>query len=137
MKSIKRIVFAYFAVVIFVCCGCSTPNRSQIAFSISNTGEEIVELHARFPDRAAVIHLGQQGIRSFPVGTVVVMGDSSICVTDTRIEVAHTGEDVVTLNYVDSLGNDKTMVLGNGGTGFFHNPKSITIEAAQLHLVGS
>lgn len=134
MKPMKDAIFACFAVTTLVCFGCGTSNSTQVSFKISNTGEEVVELQATFPDRVAEIRLGENGIRTFPDCTAVGIGYSVIRVNDTRIEVAHKGKEVVTLNYVDSLGNDKTMMLGNGGTGFFTTRGQLQSEPRKYAL---
>ena len=137
MKLHKSVNFAFFAVATAIFAGCGASDNSTASFKIHNNGKEIIELQATLPDRVAKIHLLEQGIRTFPVGTSVDIGNSKIRVNNTRIEIAHRGEDVVTLDYVDSLGKHKTMMLGNGGTGFFHNPRSIEIGTAQINFAGS
>ena len=137
MKLHKSVNLVFLAVVTAIFAGCGASDNSTASFKIHNNGKETVKLQATLPDRVAKIHLLEQGIRTFPVGTSVDIGDSEIRVNNTRIEIAHSGEDVVTLNYVDSLGKHKTMMLGNGGTGFFHNPRSIEIGTAQISLAGN
>ena len=136
MNSAKYVVPLVFLLALIVCLVQGRSKTHEASFEISNTGAEIVELQASLPDRDATIHLGQSGIRTFPAGTSVGMGDSKIRVNDGRIEVAHSGDNVVTLNYVNALGKNKTMMLGNGGTGFFHNTtRSISIGTATIQLV--
>ena len=137
MKPNKYSVLGCLAIVSFVCSGCGTSNNTQGSFKIVNVGKEIVVLEETLPDRVAKIQLGERGSRTFLGSEVVSIGQSEIRVKDTRVEVAHKGKDTVTLNYVDASGRERVMMLGNGGTGFFDNPKSIVIGAVQICLVGN
>ena len=97
----------------------------------------LVLLQEALPGHVAEIQLGECGSRTFLDSDVVTIDHSEIRVKDTRGKVAHKGKEVVTLNYVDSSGHERVMMLGNGGTGFFDNPKSIVIGAVQICLVGN
>ena len=137
MKLIKHSVLGCLAIVWLVCSGCGTSNNTQGSFKIVNVGKEIVVLEETLPDRVAKIQLGECGSRTFLGSEVVSIGQSEIRVKDTRVEVAHKGKDTVTLNYVDASGRERVMMLGNGGIGFFENPRSIVVGTVQICLVGN
>ena len=137
MKPNKYSVLGCLAIVSFVCCGCGTSSNTQGSFKIVNVGKEIVVLEETLPGRVAKTQLGERGSRTFLGSEVVSIGQSEIRVKDTRVEVAHKGKDTVTLNYVDASGRERVMMLGNGGIGFFENPRSIVVGTVQICLVGN
>ena len=135
MKPQSKAALAILVLTILICLFYCIPNSTQSCLHISNSGDEIIEMQTAFSGRNTTVHLGEHGIRTFQPETTVQLGASEIRVNGSKIEIVHTGQEILDLSYTDASGNQRRMMLGDGATGYFHNPKSIVLGSANIQLL--
>ena len=135
MKTQHKAALAILALTILTCLFYCTPDRTQPHLRISNSGDEIIEMQTAFSGCNTTVHLGKHGIRTFQPETTVQLGESKIRVNGSKIEIVHTGQEILNLSYTDASGNQRRMMLGDGATGYFHNPNSIVLGSANIQLL--
>ena len=111
MKYLLSIALLAGIVILFALAGY---NSNRIA--VTNSGPDVVRIKVEGSETKNM--LGPNGTGYFDLDANIQIGDTSIkC--GRRIEVANTGSDRIEIKYQDAKGSDRTMILGEKGTGFF------------------
>ena len=112
MNTFQFLTLAASALLI-VATGCNSDSGSLV---VRNTSETPIDVQLQGSDGA--ITLRSNGVASTDAGDCLLVGDAAISFSD-RIEVANLGEQLIELDYVDAAGRNRTMILGQGGIGYF------------------
>jgi hypothetical protein len=128
MKKIYQAVVTGLVLAIFVGCG----SDSSSVLEVSNTGTDVVDLQTELPG-IKTVRLGESGRRTFALPAKVQMGNAEVRVGE-KIEVSPISADVVSVRYTKA-GRNWTMMLSEGGTGYFDKSTSFAIGDATFRVV--
>ncbi len=112
MKRLSFVVPVVGIAILFTLAVFSS-NSNRIA--VTNTGIDVVEV--KTDGRASKLLLGQNGTGYFDRDSKIQIGDATIKF-GRQIEVANTGSGVIQIAYQDTTGSERTMILGERGTGY-------------------
>ena len=112
MTVLRIRTLAAFALFI-AATGCNSDSRTLVIRNTSETPIRVLEEGSDEP-----VTLGLDGVASSNAGGCLFVGDASISFSN-QIEVANVGDKLIELAYVDAGGRDRTMILGQGGIGYF------------------
>ena len=112
MKLLRFIVISTCILVLFGLAGCSS---SRIA--VKNSGVDVIRVKVEGSDTKYM--LGQGGTGYYNPDSKIQIGDATIKV-DRQVEIANTGSDVISIVYNNSKVGERTLLLGEGGTGYLN-----------------
>lgn len=108
---------------VFILCllaGCQDPGRIEVA----NVGIDVIDV--KDSDRAWTTQLGPNGTGFFNGDAMIQIGGAEISAGQ-RLKVVNAGSDIIQIAYRDTAGAERTMLLGEKGTGYFDQSTPIKI----------
>lgn len=112
--------------VVFVLSGCGS---SRI--EVTNTGVDVIEVKTDGSENR--VFLGQNGTGYFDRDCGIQIGDARIRV-GRRIEVANTGSDIIRITCHDAEGSERTLLIGQGGTGYVDKSEPFKIGDVTIRI---
>ena len=124
----KHLVYVLPIVAILILMALAGYGSNKI--EVVNSGTNVVEVKA---EDAEKVLLGQNGSAYFYRGTRFEIGDAAIRF-GRRIEIENTGTDEIKIAYRDATGTNRTMLLGENGTGYLDNSIPFKIGDVSIGL---
>jgi hypothetical protein len=126
MKHLLSVLPIVGIVFVFALSGCSS-NRIEVA----NTGIDVVEIKSDSYENKVL--LGQNGTGYFDRDSKIQIGDAMIKV-GRCVEVVNTGSDIIQITYHNAAGSERTMLIGEGGTGYVSKSAPFKIGDANIRV---
>ena len=110
MKHLLSVLSLVGIVILFALTG-----RSSNRIAVTNSGIDVVRV--KVEDSETKNMLGPNGTGYFDLDSKIQIGDAAIKI-GRRIEVVNTGSGKIQIAYQDDTGSERTMLLGERGTGY-------------------
>ncbi len=110
MKYLLSVLLLAGVVILFALMGYGS-NR----IAVTNSGIDVVRVKVEGSTTKNM--LGPNGTGYFDLDSKIQIGDTAIKFGE-RIEVVNTGSGQIQITYQDATGSERTMLLGEGGTGY-------------------
>lgn len=124
MKYVLSVLLVVGIVILFVLAGHSS-DRIEVA----NTGINVVEVETEGTENKLL--LGENGTGYFDQDSRIHIGDAAIKL-GRRVEIVNTGSGMIQIAYCDSEGSQRTLILGQGGTGYLSKSIPFRIDDVSI-----
>jgi len=108
--------------------------KPSARIAVANTGTEVIEVKTDGSEKKTL--LGQNGTGYFDSDSRIQIGDAMISV-GRSVEVVNTGSDVIQVEYHDTAGSERTMMLDEGGSGYFSKATPINIGEVNIGVANA
>lgn len=124
MKFLFSVLPAACVLVLFALAGCSL-NR----IAVKNSGIDVIRVKVEGSEKKYM--LGQGGTGYYNPDSRIQIGDAAIKF-GRQVEIENTGSGVISVVYNDATGSERTLLLGEGGTGYLS--KSIPFKIGDVSI---
>ena len=104
---------------------------SSNKIKITNTGTGVIEVTSETNTNKMMI--GPNGTYNFDRDSKIQIGNAAIKIGK-HIEIVNTGSDEIQITYNDKEKSEKKLLLGENGTGYISNAKSLKIDNAIIEI---